>query len=248
VSARGSAPGPNTPGPDTPGPGTPDLPALVARASALADSAGAGPGRALLGIAGAPGAGKSTLAAALADALGDRAVVVGMDGFHLAGAELRRLGRADRKGAPDTFDGHGFVVLLERLARRGAATVHAPVFDRVLDEALAGAIAVPPEVPLVIVDGSYLLLEADPWSRVRPLLTEAWFVRLPRGERERRLIARHEHFGAPAARARAHALGSDAANAELVAPTASRADLVVRPCGSPGPGGAGPSTWVRSSA
>jgi pantothenate kinase len=237
VSARDIVPGTGAPGPDAPGLAAPDLAApdltvpdldaLVARASALADAAGAGSGRALLGIAGAPGAGKSTVAAALASALGDRAVVVGMDGFHLAGAELRRLGRADRKGAPDTFDGHGFVVLLERLARPGPATVHAPVFDRVLDEAVAGAVAVPPGVPLVIVDGSYLLLEADPWSRVRPLLTEAWFVRLPRGVRERRLIARHEHFGASAARARAHALGSDAANAELVAPTASRADLVV---------------------
>lgn len=205
----------------------PDLDALVARASALADGAGSGSGRALLGIAGAPGAGKSTLAAALASALGDRSVVVGMDGFHLAGAELRRLGRVDRKGAPDTFDAHGFVALLERLAHPGPVTVYAPAFDRALEEAVAGAVAVPSGVPLVVVEGNYLLLETSPWSQVRPLLTEAWFVQLSRGVRERRLIARHERFGASPTRARAHALGSDAANAALVTRTAARADLVV---------------------
>ena len=205
--------------------GETDLGALLGRAVGLADAAGAG--RALLGIAGAPGAGKSTLAAALARALGDRAVVVGMDGFHLAGAELRRLGRADRKGAPDTFDAHGFVTLLGRLAHPGPATVYAPWFDRALDEAVAGAVAEPRVVPLVVVEGSYLLLGTEPWAQVRPLLAEAWFLQPPRGVRERRLIARHERFGATPTRARAHALGSDAANAELVAPTAARADLVL---------------------
>lgn len=199
-------------------------PALVVRAAALAGSGG----RALLGIAGAPGAGKSTLAAALVAALGEQAVVVGMDGFHLAGVQLRRLGRADRKGAPDTFDAHGFVALLERLSHPGPATVYAPAFERALDEAVAGAVAVPRDVALVVVEGNYLLLDTPPWDRVCPLLTECWFVELPRGVRERRLIARHERFGASPARARVHALGSDAAHAALVAPTAARADLVLR--------------------
>ncbi|MDQ3404315.1 MAG: nucleoside/nucleotide kinase family protein, partial [Actinomycetota bacterium] len=84
---------------------------LVTRAAALAVPGG----RAILGVCGGPGAGKSTLAARLVTALGDRAALVGMDGFHLAHAELVRLGRAERKGAPDTFDADGFVDLLRRL-------------------------------------------------------------------------------------------------------------------------------------
>ena len=44
----------------------------------------------LLGITGAPGVGKSTVAALLARSWG--AVVVPMDGFHLADVELARRG------------------------------------------------------------------------------------------------------------------------------------------------------------
>lgn len=205
-----------------------DVAALVVRAGNLADAAVRRAGRALLGIAGAPGSGKTSLALALARELGDaRAVVVGMDGFHLANRELRRLGRTDRKGAPDTFDADGFLALLLRLATAGPDTVYAPFFDRAVDEAVAGAVVVAPGVPLVIVEGNYLLLDSEPWTRMRPLLTECWFVRQSRGVRERRLIARHQRFGESAARARAHALGSDAANAELVEPTATWADLLV---------------------
>lgn len=113
---------------------------LVAKAAAMAT----GGGRRILGIAGPPGAGKSTLAARLADALGpERAVVVPMDGFHLAQAELARLGRADRKGAPDTFDAAGYVSLLRRLRGSDGATVYAPAFDRCLEEPIAGSVPVP---------------------------------------------------------------------------------------------------------
>lgn len=198
-------------------------PALLARAAGLA-----GHGRALLGITGPPGAGKSTVAEALVAELGPhRAVVVGMDGFHLASAELRRLGRTARKGAPDTFDAAGFVALLRRLAEPGGQPVYAPRFDRVLDEAVAGAVAVPAEVPLVVVEGSYLLLDREPWNQVHGLLAECWFLRCARGVRESRLIARHRRFGTSAARASAHALGSDATNADVVEATARRADLLV---------------------
>ncbi|NEE25652.1 nucleoside/nucleotide kinase family protein, partial [Streptomyces sp. SID7982] len=68
--------------------------ALNDRARALADTGQ----RRILGIAGPPGAGKSTLADRLVAALDGRAALVPMDGFHLAAAELDRLGRADRKG------------------------------------------------------------------------------------------------------------------------------------------------------
>ncbi|MFD3780615.1 nucleoside/nucleotide kinase family protein [Streptomyces sp. NPDC058612] len=200
---------------------------LARRAGALADRAGPG-GRSILGIAGPPGAGKSTVAAKLAEALGpDGAVVVPMDGFHLAGAELVRLGRVDRKGAPDTFDAAGYTALLRRLREPGAHPVYAPAFDRSLDEPIAASIAVPAHVPLVITEGNYLLHDAGEWARVRPLLDEAWYLAPDDGLRIGRLVDRHVRHGKDPAHARAWVVRSDEANARLIAPGRGRADLVL---------------------
>ncbi|MFI1193269.1 nucleoside/nucleotide kinase family protein [Micromonospora sp. NPDC020750] len=202
---------------------------LVARARALA---GAGP-RQLLGIAGAPGAGKSTLAERVVAEVGATARLVPMDGFHLAQAELRRLGRDARKGAVDTFDVGGYVALLRRLHRLEPISVWAPGFRRDLEEPVAGAVEVPPEVRLVVTEGNYLLLSGDLWDEVRQLLHEVWFLDLDAELRHRRLTARHESYGRSPEQARAWALGSDEANAALVAGTAVRADLVVRLADTP---------------
>lgn len=197
---------------------------LVARARELA---GAGP-RQLLGIAGAPGAGKSTLAERIVAEVGPTARLVPMDGFHLAQAELRRLGRADRKGAVDTFDAYGYAALLRRLHRLEPTAVYAPAFHRDIEEPVAGSIGVPPWVTLVVTEGNYLLLPDDPWDEVRTLLHEAWFLDLDAELRLRRLTERHLAYGKSAADAQRWAHGSDEANAALVAGTAHRADLVVR--------------------
>ncbi|WP_024287008.1 nucleoside/nucleotide kinase family protein [Cellulomonas sp. KRMCY2] len=200
-------------------------------------------GRRILGITGAPGAGKSTLAAAVVATVGPRAVLVPMDGFHLAQAELVRLGRADRKGAPDTFDAAGFVVLLERLrAPDGAvpndravpsdAVVYAPHFDRMLEEPVAGSIAVGPDVPLVVVEGNYLLHDDGRWASVAALLDECWYVEVDDDLRIERLIARHVAFGKEPAAARAWVLGGDERNARLIARTRNRTTVVVRPAGT----------------
>lgn len=214
------------------------LEALVARARALAaGAAGAPPDarpgagivpRRLLGITGAPGSGKSTLAAALADALGpELAIVVPMDGFHLAQAELERLGRAERKGAPDTFDASGFVALLARLRAATEPVTYAPQFRREIEEPIAGAIPVPRDVPLVIVEGNYLLVDDGAWAGVRGLLDECWFVEVDEAVRMDRLVARHRAFGRTPEAAQAFASGSDQANAEVIAATRGRADVVV---------------------
>ncbi|MET8254557.1 nucleoside/nucleotide kinase family protein [Micromonospora sp. NPDC005197] len=197
---------------------------LVARARSLAD---AGP-RQLLGITGAPGAGKSTLAELIVAEVGPSARLVPMDGFHLAQSQLVRLGRADRKGAIDTFDANGYVSLLRRLRWLEPTSVYAPEFRREIEEPVAGAIEVPPSVRLVVTEGNYLLVPDFPWQEVRTLLHEVWFLDLDVELRQRRLTARHEAYGRSPEQARAWALGSDEANAARVTPTADRADLVIR--------------------
>ena len=210
----------------TPDDATDDPPTPDDRLAALLEAARADGRRRVLGIAGAPGAGKSTLAEAVARSRSEVAVV-GMDGWHLANSTLDRLGRRDRKGAPDTFDAAGYVAFLRRLPDR-ADTVWAPEYRRGdLEEAVGGALAIGPEVLVVVTEGNYLLLDEPPWDRVRPLLDEAWFVAPDEPRRREWLIARHERHGRGREEAVARADGSDAANARLVAATRHRADVVL---------------------
>lgn len=194
----------------------------LARARALISRGG----RRILGLVGPPGVGKSTVAQQLVDALDGAAVLLPMDGFHLANVELARLGRAGRKGAPDTFDAGGYVALLQRVRGQQAAggIVYAPEFRREIEEPIASAIPIPPETPLVITEGNYLLLECDGWAGVKPLLDEAWYVDVDDALRRRRLVERHMRFGRSEPEARAWEAGTDQPNAELIAATAPRAD------------------------
>lgn len=182
----------------------------------------------MLGIAGAPASGKSTLAERLVEALGDDAVLVPMDGFHLDDAVLRRHGSWERKGAIDTFDDAGFAELLRRL-REGSGVVYAPRFDRDLEASIGGAIEVAPHVPLVVTEGNYLLAETGAWPLARAALDEVWFLRIDSALRRERLIERHRRFGRAADEARSRADGTDEINARLIETTAARADLVVGP-------------------
>lgn len=204
--------------------------------TALAEAARAllpGGGRRLLGLVGPPGAGKSTVAAALREQLGPLAVCVPMDGFHLADPVLRELGLSDRKGSPPSFDAGGFQALLRRLRDGTEDVVYAPEFRRELEAAVAGSIAVPREVPLVIVEGNYLLLDDGPWQGTAALLDEVWYLRQDEELRSRRLLARHRAYGRTAAQAEAWVAANDGPNAELVAGTAHRADRVVVPVVTP---------------
>ncbi|MGW5648705.1 nucleoside/nucleotide kinase family protein [Saccharopolyspora sp. NPDC003752] len=196
---------------------------LVERARALAGSGQ----RRILGIAGAPAAGKGFVARRVVRELGGSAVLVPMDGFHLANCQLRRLGRADRKGAPDTFDAAGYVALLRRIREGGPGTVYAPEFHREIEESYAGAIAVDPDVPLVITEGNYLLLDSPPWSAVRELLDEAWFLAPDDDVRVRRLIDRHIGYGRTPEEAEEWVHRSDERNAAIISASRGRADLVV---------------------
>lgn len=182
--------------------------------------------RVVLGIAGPPGSGKSTLAQKLAETFSADAVVAPMDGFHLATSELKRLGRMERQGAPDTFDAWGYATLLRRLRMHlPDEVVYAPEFRRDWGEPVAGAIAIRPETRLVITEGNYLLLEDGPWAGVRPLLDEVWYVDVPDDLRRERLVARHVHFGRTPEQARVWVAQTDEPNALRIAASRSRADF-----------------------
>ncbi|MDX6205544.1 MAG: hypothetical protein QOF39_1601 [Frankiales bacterium] len=197
---------------------------LVADAAALGGSGG----RVLLGIAGAPGAGKSTVAEALVAAVGARAVLVGLDGFHLANTELVRLQRLARKGAPDTFDAAGYVNLLCRLRARDEPVVYAPRFDRGLEEPIGSAVPVPAQVPLIVTEGNYLLVDDEHWGPVRQLLDACWYVDPGEDTRLSRLVARHQRYGRSPAEAHDRSHGSDQRNAQLIQATRELADRVIR--------------------
>ncbi|MDR6972518.1 pantothenate kinase [Leifsonia shinshuensis] len=201
---------------------------LIRRALALAPA----DGRVVLGIAGSPGSGKTTLARTVAAGVNrlagaGTAVHLPMDGFHLANATLDALGRHDRKGAIDTFDGWGFAALLERVLAERTNPVYAPSFERTVDEPVAGAIPIPPGTRLVVAEGNYLLVDQDPWSRIPALLAESWFVATPEDERMRRLVDRHTRHGRTPEAAAAWARDVDGANAVVIEASRPRATLVV---------------------
>ncbi|WP_323960141.1 nucleoside/nucleotide kinase family protein [Arthrobacter sp. JZ12] len=190
----------------------------------------------VIGITGAPGAGKTTLAESLVSELnGDEAdperqlyAHVPMDGFHLADAELDRLGLLDRKGAPETFDSYGYAALLSRLSEPRNAVVYAPGFERTLEQPLAGVIPVYPSVQVVITEGNYLLLDRPGWREVRQRCTETWFCEQEQRLRIERLVQRHILFGKSPEAAASWVETVDEPNARLIEATRSRADLVVR--------------------
>ena len=215
-----------------PAPGSALDPRLLDRCAALVDAAGGGRRR-VLGISGAPGAGKTTLVLALLAAvaadprLAGRVAHVPMDGYHLPNAELDRLGRRDRKGAPDTFDVQAYATTLARARSVPRVALRAPSFDHGVGEPEADSIEVGEGADLLVTEGNYLLLPGGGWPVVRAQLDEVWFCDLGAEQRRQRLVERHVLAGREPDDAEAWVDRSDEANARLVGAGVDEADLVL---------------------
>lgn len=186
--------------------------------------------RLIVGVTGVPGAGKSTLVLKVCDELNARGIkttVVPMDGFHLADQALTAHGTLAEKGAIHTFDGWGYLATLKRLRSETDHSVFVPAFERDLEQPIAGAIEVHPNVRVILTEGNYLLDDSQPWVQVRELMDEVWFVEQPNEQRIQNLIQRHVQFGKSPEDARDWVLRVDEVNALRVDNSRGRADLVI---------------------
>ncbi|EGG21349.1 hypothetical protein DFA_01230 [Cavenderia fasciculata] len=193
--------------------------------------------RILVGIVGAPGAGKSTLSAALFTRLNDhhhhhqiKTVVVPMDGFHMDNGVLEKRGLLPRKGSPPTFDCDGFYHLLNRLKKQTQQEepeILIPLFDRKLDVSKAGAGIVDYQDEILLVEGNYLLLKDTPWNRLANIFDFTIFLQVDRAELENRLIQRWLDHGYDLQGATNRAMSNDIPNALLVLSNSINADLII---------------------
>lgn len=208
-------------------------PVALRRLADLAATARRDGRRRVLGIAGPPGAGKTTLVGSLLAAAAAHPEVLGrlghvpMDGFHRVHSELVRLGRADRKGAPDTFDAAAYAAVLAAAREVPRRVVTAPAFDHAVGDPEPDAVTVDGDVEVVLTEGNYLLLGDAAWEPVRAQLDEVWFCALDDDLRRERLVRRHVSAGRPPVDARDWVHGSDEENARRVVPTAALAQLVL---------------------
>lgn len=184
--------------------------------------------RVVVAIAGAPGSGKSTLAREIGRRLNSQrcpTVVVPMDGFHLDNAILDTMGLRPRKGAPETFDVRGFVHLIKRLQARDH--VYAPAFDRTRDLSVAGAVDVPPDMPVVIVEGNYVMFDEPVWNVLPGIWDLSVRLDVPITELRARLIQRWLNQNLSRAAATRRAEGNDIPNANRVIAKALPCDITV---------------------
>ncbi|WP_061962481.1 hypothetical protein [Demequina flava] len=183
----------------------------------------------ILGLAGPPGSGKTTLAWALTAQWGPGTATIPVDGFHLPNATLEERGLADRKGAPDTYDVPALIKFLEALRDPKRGDLTAPDYSRELHEPVADAIEIPAAITTVILEGNYLGLNRAPWNEVRPLLDLLWYIDQPWPVTSKRLIARRVETGRDVTEARKWVESVDRDNDALVRSKTRSVDRVITP-------------------
>ncbi len=201
---------------------------VLSLSAELLERADSSSSRLIIGIIGAPGTGKSTVAQRMQEIMGAGvAAVVPMDGFHLSQSVIRGTELERRKGAADTFDVGGYISLLDRLKRNSEDVVYAPDYRRAIEDPIAASIAIPRSIKIVLTEGNYLLADSGRWREVRAFLDETWYIQTPDDVRLERLIRRHINYGKAPDAAHQWATGSDEVNARQVAATKHRADRVI---------------------
>ena len=183
--------------------------------------------RLVVAIAGPPAAGKSTLAAAVRDALPDRSAILGLDAFHYDDAILVERSQRDRKGAPFTFDLDGYRRCLRTLVDATETEVAVPVFDRALELSRSAAEIVPPSYDVIVTEGNYLLLDEDDWPSLAPLFDLTVYVDVPMQVVRERILDRWRRHGLSANEAELRAETNDLLNAETVVRRSRPADITI---------------------
>lgn len=185
--------------------------------------------RIIIGIVGKPGAGKSTLTSFLIDNLvEEKAVLVPMDGYHLSHKLLVEYGKADRKGAYDTFDARGYSELLKRIKLDLESDIYFPVFHREIEESIVAEGVVSKNCKVVLTEGNYLLLDNHGWQDVKSSLTESWYIQIDDEFRWERLMARSIRYGRSPEIAYKWTHGSDEVNAKVIETTKNKADVIIQ--------------------
>jgi pantothenate kinase len=188
-------------------------------------------GRQIVAIVGAPGSGKSTLAERLVSGLNEGAegfaALLPMDGYHYDDCVLVERGLRPRKGAPETFDALGLLHMLDRLKRNEEYEIAVPVFDRELEISRAGARMIPRAVRALIVEGNYLLLDHEPWSRLRPMFDMTVAVDAPEDVLQQRLVERWRGYDLTPPEIKAKVEGNDLPNGRCVVSKSGPADFVL---------------------
>lgn len=183
--------------------------------------------RTIVAIAGPPAAGKSTLAAALAERLGEKAGVIGLDAFHFDDAILVERGDRKRKGAAHTFDISGYRALIERVRSSVGEEIAVPVFDRSLELTRNAAQILPGSATTVITEGNWLLLDRPGWRNLCELFDLSIMLKVSETVVENRILQRWAEYGYDAASSQRWAWGNDIPNARMVARESLPADLTL---------------------
>lgn len=185
--------------------------------------------RTIIGIAGKPGAGKSTVVSEIEKRFRPSEVcVIAMDGYHLSDETLKELGRYERKGAPDTFDAKAFISLLTKVKSEHKSEHRFPIFHREIEASIEDEGIVPSSAKVIVIEGNYLFSDELNWEGVFPLLDHSWFIEIDNELRIQRLIARHVKYGRTPEVGEERSRGTDEANARFIGKTSKRAENIIK--------------------